>query len=540
MRFYPRICGVVNAQALSHARLSAARLARGEYGPALESIGAALRLAPEIDAYWAQFADLVRYFNFRHPLDAWLRALLQRALAHPAVDPGNLVRPITSMALSRPTAEALADPLLLGLLEAAVCRDLRLEAWLTAERRKALLQGSSAVSPATLCALAHQCFNTQYVFDESGQETAAVAALAERLAAAPDAGGCAVYACYRPLSSLPAPRRIAEALSGTAFESVGRRQIVETLEEERLRALIPVAGPVRDGVSRLVGAMYEENPYPRWLRTQTSFQAAPLGEILEELFPHIAPCTAATEPRILVAGCGTGQNAIATARRFKGATVLAVDLSLASLAYARRKTEELGLQSIEYRQGDLLALDTLDERFDVVEASGVLHHMADPLEGWKALMRMVAPGGFMRIGLYSERGRRNVARARELIAAQGIPATADGIRRCRREISAQSEDPLLASLTRNEDFYSLSGCRDLMFHVQEHRFQLPQVASMLEALSLEFLGFEFPDSGATATRYRAAFPQDRAMTDLASWDQFEQAYPDTFGRMFQFWARLRT
>jgi 2-polyprenyl-3-methyl-5-hydroxy-6-metoxy-1,4-benzoquinol methylase len=506
----------------------------------LESIGAALRLAPGIDAYWAQFADLVRYFNFRHPLDPWLRDLLHRALAHPAVDPGNLVRPITSMALSRPPAEALADPLLLGLLEHAVCRDLRLEALVSRERRRALLEGPAALAPTTLCAVAHQCFNTQYVFDESSDETAAVAALGERLTKAPDAAGCAVYACYRPLRSLPEPLGVAEVLSGTRFESLGRRQIAETLEEERLRRLIPAVGPVRNGVSHLVGAMYEEHPYPRWLRTQTSFEAGPLGEILEELFPHVAPCSAAAAPRILVAGCGTGQNAIATARRFSGASVLAVDLSLASLAYARRKTEELGIGSIEYRQADLLALDSIGERFDLVEASGVLHHLADPLEGWKALLGMVAPGGFMRIGLYSELGRRNIVRARELIDAHGIPSTAEGIRRCRREIAARLDDPLLASLTRNEDFYSLSGCRDLMFHVQEHRFRLPQVASMLETLGLEFIGFEFPDSGATAARYRGAFPKDLTMTDLARWDQFEQANPDTFARMYQFWARLRT
>jgi hypothetical protein len=34
-------------------------------------------------------------------------------------------------------------------------------------------------------------------------------------------------------------------------------------------------------------------------------------------------------------------------------------------------------------------------------------------------------------------------------------------------------------------------CRDLLFHVQEHRFSLPQIGATLEELGLDFVGFEF-------------------------------------------------
>ena len=59
-------------------------------------------------------------------------------------------------------------------------------------------------------------------------------------------------------------------------------------------------------------------------------------------------------PTILIAGCGTGQHSIATATRFKGSKVLAIDLSLSSLSYAKRKTEELGIKNVEYMQADIL------------------------------------------------------------------------------------------------------------------------------------------------------------------------------------------
>jgi len=69
--------------------------------------------------------------------------------------------------------------------------------------------------------------------------------------------------------------------------------------------------------------------------------------------------------------------------------------------------------------------------------------------------------------------------------------------------------------------------------VQEQRFTLPQVGSMIERLGLKFLGFELPDSGATLSRYRARYED---VSNLADWDRFEREFPDTFSRMYQFWV----
>jgi hypothetical protein len=88
------------------------------------------------------------------------------------------------------------------------------------------------------------------------------------------------------------------------------------------------------------------------------------------------------------------------------------------------------------------------------------------------------------------------------------------------------------------DFYSLSGCRDLLFHVQETSFTLPQLAHALADLDLAFIGFEFPDDTA-ATAYRAQYPEDRAFADLDNWHRFETDRPDTFAQMYQFWVRKR-
>ena len=473
--------------ALAHASLAERRLAEGAYGPALESMLTALRLAPAIDPLWAQFGDLVRFFNFRHPADP-VREPLARALEHPAVDPGDLVRPITSLALSHPKG-ALAEPLLLRLLEDVVIRDPDLEQLLTETRRK-MLDGTLPLPVMT--AIAHQCFNTEYVFDETPEERARV----ERMRPS-TAEEFAAYAAYRPIE-------------GNPIASLARRQVEEPSEERGLAAEIASISDATTEVSAAVQAQYEANPYPRWIRL-----AAPTS----------------TEPpqlSILIAGCGTGQHALSTARRFPNAKVLAVDLSRASLAYALRKTRELGVTNVEYRQADILALSALEERYDVIECSGVLHHMEEPYEGWRVLRALLKPGGRMRVGLYSQLGRRTVVRARELIASRGYKPDADGIRACRAALRARAE---FQSIVRNEDFYSMSGCRDLLFHVQEHRFTLPQVEAMLARLGLRFLGFELGDSQ-TLARYRARFRED----NLANWHVFEQEFPDTFSRMYQFWT----
>ena len=87
----------------------------------------------------------------------------------------------------------------------------------------------------------------------------------------------------------------------------------------------------------------------------------------------------------MIAGCGTGQHSISTAARVKDSKVLAIDLSLSSLAYAKRKTKELNINNIEYMQADILDLGKLKKQFDIIESSGVLHHMKNPMAGWQVL-----------------------------------------------------------------------------------------------------------------------------------------------------------
>jgi len=286
-------------------------------------------------------------------------------------------------------------------------------------------------------------------------------------------------------------------------------------------------------VSRKVRDQYEENPYPRWVAPAPPIKCYPFGEYFRAKFPLAAlrPIGAARGADILVAGCGTGAHAIETFRKIAGARLLAIDLSRASLSYAVRKTRALGLP-IEYAQADILKLAEIGRTFDVIESSGVLHHLADPFAGWRVLLSLLRPGGIMAVGLYSRLARAEINAARAHIAARGYRPSSADIRRCRQEILAFPPDAPGHTVTRSGDFYSMSECRDLLFHVQEHQHSLPEIAAFLAENQLEFLGFEL--DARVLKRYAQDNPDDPSMIDLARWHAFECEHPGVFSAMYQF------
>src|SRR5262249_25063749 len=136
---------------------------------------------------------------------------------------------------------------------------------------------------------------------------------------------------------------------------------------------------------------------------------------------------------------------------------------------------------------DITKVRSIGRTFDVVLSTGVLHHLEDPIAGLGELLSVLRPGGFMRLGLYSERARRSVVAARQFIAEHGYASDAEDIRRCRQDLIARGKQ--FEALTNAADFYTTSECRDLLFHVQEHRFTLPQISKMLKNAGLTFIGF---------------------------------------------------
>ncbi len=79
-------------------------------------------------------------------------------------------------------------------------------------------------------------------------------------------------------------------------------------------------------------------------------------------------------------------------------------------------------------------------------------------------------------------------------------------------------------------------CRDLLFHVQEHRFTLPGIQRILDELNLEFLCLELPEQE-THDAFRECFPEPVSKRSLSDWHAVETDRASTFAPMYQFWVK---
>lgn len=445
---------------------------------------------------------------------------------------------------------ALAHPVFRLLLERTTVPDARWERLFTRARRWIAVEWGSTSEPLAegvmdvAFAIARQCFHNGYVWAWGDDETEAVEGLVPTMAGR-DLGGhpsdrlkVAILASYVPLLQWERAGDVlvwSERDGDALLQELVRQQIREPVQEETLKELIPTFGELATEVSARVREMYEEHPYPRWLSLSAN-RPLPVAEALRAEFPwaRTGRLAAVARPRVLVAGCGTGRHLLSVAGRFQDARVTGVDLSRASLAYAVRKAAELGRDDVSVVHADILALDAWTEPFDVIECAGVLHHMEDPMAGWAVLAKLLAPGGFMSIGLYSELARRLVVEARALIAREGWAPTAEDIRRARPVIARHFGDEVSESPARWRDFFNMHECRDLLFHVQEHRFTIPQIARAIETLGLEFVGWKALD-GSVLEAFRKRFPAPADYRSLDAWHAFETDHPSTFASMYQFW-----
>jgi hypothetical protein len=162
--------------------------------------------------------------------------------------------------------------------------------------------------------------------------------------------------------------------------------------------------------------------------------------------------------------------------------------------------------------------------------------MADPFEGARRICRLAKPGALIGLGFYSRRARAHLEPAKAL-ARTYTPQTVRDLRQA--IINLPPDHPAHVPVVRSRDFYSLSGCRDLLMHVQEHQLTIPDLRRILDENGLTFLGFIQFEFQQVRDAYLARFPHDPAGVDLDAWEAFEAEQPGTFGRMYMLWAEKR-
>ncbi len=383
------------------------------------------------------------------------------------------------------TTSKLNDDFLTQGLKKFLVKNYGFEVLLTHLRRYLLLKATEeekqSLSPF-IAALSAQCFFNEYLFYVAKEEKEALKNLKDPL----------LLSCY------------------------------EAPKEDDLKQDIPSFGAISDDISKVVQEQYEQNPFPRWI----SFGGTAVSAEKNEL---------SKDKHILIAGCGTGQQAAMVATNFPQSQITAIDLSESSLSYAQRKSKELGLKNTRFMHGDILEVGALDQTFNYIACGGVLHHMKSPKDGLQVLQSVLKPDGVMRLALYSEIARRDIIAVQNWIQQKGYTTSADSMRSFRKDFMEGSYEEIFPQGMPFLDMYSLSDCRDLLFHAQEHRFTCLTLKEMLEELDLELLIFAHGMPGVKNT-YLQSFPNDPNATNLENWHQFETQHPNIFIGMYKFYV----
>ncbi len=570
VRNYDKAIQLKPGYAEAHYNLGNAMMDLRQLDAAAVSYQKAVTIDPRKGLFWAGFANCLRTVNFTSCGDDLVHFLLQM-LEQPVVHPVYISKAVISALRHHPefsrtlelfgsghidenidhlTVQLSTIPLLLRVMELSTISDIEVEKMFT-QMRKSMLNKVTTGKIEAQClpfyaALAMHCFTNEYVFCESEKETQEIEYLLKDIKTVLENGDTVpptwimVLGAYRPLYSFSWSDKLLESEWSGDIKKVIAGQVSNIRKEQALRSQIPHLTLIEDKVSQAVRDQYESNPYPRWVNTGLSDKPRTIKQVLQGIKLHLDFNNQqfSNKPDILVAGCGTGQHALTTASRFLNCNVLAVDLSLNSLSYAMRKTQEMGTSNIEYKQGDILQLNHIEKKFDIIESVGVLHHMDNPLAGWKILVEKLRTGGFMKIGLYSDIARQQIVEFRALIKRKRFTASPEDIRRFRSEIINRrfDSDSRREKVLGDTDFYSLSECRDMLFHVQEHRFTLPHIEVALKDLGLKFLGFELNQRW-VMRRFSELYPEKDAPVSLSLWHQFELRNPDTFKEMYQFWVQ---
>jgi carbamoyltransferase len=190
------------------------------------------------------------------------------------------------------------------------------------------------------------------------------------------------------------------------------------VEEGIPRLFVLSTTPDRNGsdVTDVVKAFYEKTPFPNYddVDNQRALiekaRAGTFARLLNEQIPYGA--------RVLEVGCGTGQltNFLAIARR----SVLGVDVCLNSLRLAHAFKTTHGLERATFAQMNLFRPALKHAFFDVVISNGVLHHTSDCRLAFHTISRLVKPGGYLVVGLYSAYSRKLHAARRAVVRFTGL------------------------------------------------------------------------------------------------------------------------
>lgn len=485
--------------------------------------------------------DLLRYLDFSDVDYSQLRHLITSLLRHKFR--------LSEEGCPLELEVLAADPLLQKSLTKFYFTDPVFERLFITLRQSLLFSCSQSLAIpkhllGLIAGLAQQCWLNEavwYISEQEQQLLEQLSLLCEKMLTLADVSAADVYPAlllvmmYRPISQLPFVESLLSLASDwpDILKQPIQAQLFEFVELQNQAQKLASIGRVEDLTSARVQQQYNSFPYPRWREIGYNEPADYATALRHTFLQHAHLLPKPQQPlAVLVAGCGTGRHAIRLAKYFPSLTVTAMDLSQTALAYAAAQAQKYGSNKIKFIQGDLLAADQLAARYDLIECSGVLHHMQDPVAGLQALSQQLKPNGVIKIALYSATARKQISTLRQKLGSN-LPKDAHSMRLIREVLMQKQLPGDWSSILSSPDFYSLSACRDLIFHEQEHVFDVLDLPGFLEKAGLRWLGM-LPPPNNQALRQQLSVPAGQIT--VAQWHQLEQNNPSIFAGMYQFYA----
>lgn len=523
-------------QPMHRYRLAAALHESGQTLAAVPEALALVQAAPEDIRFLTLYAAVMQHVSLNDQVMALAdhKRVMTRILTSPDIAPQTIAFSVFSILKATTEYDILrrdvtqyrvmdiarlaGDPFLLAALTRLKTMHDGLEPWITGLRRAFLLYWRDdaamlAAGAELLAALAISCWYSDYVFAVTDAER-------DVLTSQPPLPPV-LRACYEPLTDA------GDMSDGPYEQELIRIQIDDMAAERALYDHFTPLHPIENATSQAVQKMYEARPYPRWQHVMAMQQGGLMGQTGQGL-------------NLLIGGCGTGQEILYFAANLVDLRIIAIDLSRASLAYAKRKADQFGYASrVTFYHGDLLDAPHMNRTFDVVSSTGVLHHLKDPAAGLQSLLTCLAPGGRLHLALYAHHARTHyLGAAKAMAEREGVSADADDIRDFRQRLLALPPDDPARRVTRLMDFYSLNECTDLLFHVQECWYSLQQLRELLDQYGLELMTMKLQPMFKTA--YLRANPTDRMIRNWDALIAFEgQADPAAFIGMYDFWVKRK-
>ena len=189
---------------------------------------------------------------------------------------------------------------------------------------------------------------------------------------------------------------------------------------------------------------------------------------------------------ILVAGCGTHQAAV-IAYTNPSARVVAIDVSSASLDHHRSLKQKYDLANLELHQLPIEDVASLDIDFDLIITTGVLHHMADPAAGMRALADLLRAHGVLAVMLYATYGRIGVQMMQSVFKDLGLRQDEASLEVVRDAIGQLGPlHPLGSYLQVAPDLGEDAGVVDTFLHGREQAYSIDECRALVEESGLVF------------------------------------------------------